>query len=133
MAKVHSSIPQNGRMSDVGVTDVESPKAGLIEVVAGALTADVVALASMFVVRWVAPATTGRTSYTQSEAVLMVGVCFAVGMSVGGFVAARGFAHLGVKRIWLQVVLGVTMAIVGMVLTVLVAWLAGVSVQSSSN
>lgn len=120
-------------MSDVGVTDVKSSKAGLIEVVAGALTADVVALASISVVSWVAAATTGRTRYTQSEAVLMVGVCLAVGMSVGGFVAARGFARLGVKRGWLRVVLGVTVAIVGMVLTVLVAWLAGVSVQSSAN
>jgi|SRR5665648_687462 len=120
-------------MSNVGVTDVKSPKAGLIEVVAGALAAEVVALASMFVVRWVAPATTGRTRYTQSEAVLMVGVCLAVGISVGGFVAAKGFARLGMKRGWLRVVLGVTVAIVGMVLTVLAAWLAGVSVQSSSN
>ena len=120
-------------MSDVGVAKVRSPKSGLIAVVAGALTADVVALASMFVVRWVAPATTGRASYTQSEAVLIVGVCLAVGVSVGGFVAAKGLARLGVKQGWLRVVLGVTVAIVGMVLTVLVAWWAGVSVYSSSN
>ena len=52
-----------------------------------------------------------------------------MGMSAGGLVAARGFARLGVKRGWLRVVLGVTVAIVGMALTVLVAWLAGVSVQ----
>jgi len=119
-------------MSDVGVTDVKSPKAGPIEVVAGALTADVVALASIFVVGWVAVAITGRTRYTQSEAVLMVGVCVAVGMSVGGFVAAKGFARLGVNRRWLRGLLGVSVAIVGMVLTVLVAWLAGVSTQGSS-
>ena len=120
-------------MSDVGVTEVKSPKAGLIEVVGGALTADVVALASIYLVSWVAVATTGRTRYTQSEAVLMVGFGVAVGMGVGGFVAAKGFARLRVKRRWLRVVLGVTVAIVGMVLTVLVAWLAGFSIYSSSN
>ena len=119
-------------MSDVGVTDVKSPKEGLIEVVAGALTADVVALASIFVVSWVAVATTGRTRYTQFEAVMMVGACLAVGMSVGGFVAARGFGRLGVKPGWLRVGLGVTVAIVGMLVTILVAWLAGVSVQGGS-
>lgn len=119
-------------MSDVGVTEVKSPKAGLVEVVAGALTADVVALASIFVVGWVTSTTTGRTRYTQFEAVLMVGACLAVGMIVGGLVAARGFARLGVKAGWLRVVLGVTVAILGMLVTILVAWLAGVSLQGSS-
>ena len=117
----------------MGFTDVKSPKAGLIEVVAGALAADVVALASMFVAGWVAVATTGRTRYTQFEAVLMVGVCLAVGMSVGAFVAAKGFARLGVKPGWLRVGLGATVAIVGMLLTIVVAWWAGVSVQSGSD